>query len=73
MAEDLAITQGELQAALADVTQSKQALEKLNQEKNRFFSIIAHDLRSPFTSLLGYTSMIAMAAEENHCKRRQYQ
>ncbi len=64
MAEDLAVTKGELEVALADVTQSKQALETLNQEKDRFFSIIAHDLRSPFTSLLGYTGMIAMAADK---------
>ncbi len=64
LAEDLAVTQGELEAALADVTQSKLALETLNQEKDRFFSIIAHDLRSPFTSLLGYTGMIAMAADK---------
>ncbi|MBT4935058.1 MAG: hypothetical protein HOL66_13985 [Rhodospirillaceae bacterium] len=64
MAEDLAIAQGELEAALADVTQSKQELETLNQEKDRFFSIIAHDLKSPFTSLLGYTGMIAMAADK---------
>ncbi len=63
MAEDLAVTKGELEAALADVTQSKQDLETLNQEKDRFFSIIAHDLRSPFTSLLGYTGMIAMEAD----------
>jgi signal transduction histidine kinase len=64
MAEDLAIAQGELEAALADVTQSKQELEVLNKEKDRFFSIIAHDLRSPFTSLLGYTGMIALAADK---------
>ncbi len=64
MAEDLAIAQGELQTALAEVTQSKLELEKLNQEKDRFFSIIAHDLRSPFTSLLGYTGMIAMGADK---------
>ena len=64
MAEELAIAQGELQTALDEVTQSKQELEKLNQEKDRFFSIIAHDLRSPFTSLLGYTGMIAMGADK---------
>ena len=63
MAEDLAIAQGELKTALAEATQSKQELEKLNQEKDRFFSIISHDLRSPFTSLLGYTGMIAMYAD----------
>ena len=39
--------------------------EKLKQEvyvKNRFFSIIAHDLRSPFHTLLGFTQLISQNA-----------
>jgi len=40
--------------------------ERLKQEvyvKNRFFSIIAHDLRSPFQSLFGMTQIISEMAD----------
>jgi signal transduction histidine kinase len=35
-------------------------LEKqLNRDKDKFFSIISHDLRGPFNGLLGYTQLMA--------------
>ena len=34
-------------------------LQKTNAEKDKFFSIIAHDLRSPFNSFLGLTQLMA--------------
>jgi len=33
-------------------------LEKMNVEKDKFFTIIAHDLRSPFNSILNLSEMI---------------
>jgi PAS domain S-box-containing protein len=42
-----------------EIKKTSKALEKLNLEKDKLFSIIAHDLRSPFHGLLGITKMMA--------------
>ncbi|HEX7583085.1 MAG TPA: PAS domain-containing sensor histidine kinase, partial [Prolixibacteraceae bacterium] len=45
--------------AVQKIELKNEELQKLNAEKDKFFSIIAHDLRSPFSSFLGLTQIMA--------------
>lgn len=49
----------ERKLAEEEISRQNQELKTLNAEKDRLFSIIAHDLRSPFTAILGLTEMIS--------------
>ena len=55
-------------AAVRDITEQmkyeteivvkNEELERANAEKDKFFALIAHDLRSPFTGFIGFTDLL---------------
>lgn len=53
---DLRAHRDNLEAAVAERTDE---LRRLNANKDRLFSIVAHDLRGPFNSILGFSAMLA--------------
>ncbi len=68
---------GKFATAFADISIRKMAEEKLNfknvelqkiiAEKDKFFSIIGHDLKSPFNSILGFSEeLVEQAAKNNY-------
>lgn len=48
-----------LKKSFKELSEAKEELELINKNKDRFFSIISHDLRSPFMALMGISQLIS--------------
>ena len=55
-----------------ELKQSAANLKKLNDAKDRFLSIISHDLRAPFSSILGFTDLLLEDETLTDTERQQY-
>jgi PAS domain S-box-containing protein len=47
-------------------------LKELNETKDRFISIISHDLRTPFSSIIGFTDLLLTETDIEEDRRTQY-
>ena len=58
---DLPDGRSEIEGLLFDVTEShaaREALMRMNNEKDRLFSFLAHELRGPYTGLIGLSDIL---------------
>ncbi|MDR3667636.1 MAG: PAS domain S-box protein [Ignavibacteriaceae bacterium] len=55
-----------------ELNRSTENLIKLNETKDKFISIISHDLRTPFSSILGFTDLLLVDDELTEEEKKQY-
>jgi PAS domain S-box-containing protein len=61
---DLKKAEGQIKAQKAEIEARTVELQTLNTTKDRLFSIIAHDLKNPFHSIMGFTDLLQKRHKE---------
>lgn len=71
MADKLVRHQHRLISINQQLTASEQMLKRINQTKDQFFSIIAHDLKGPFNGLVTVSQALAQDSEQLSAARKK--
>ncbi len=54
----------ELEKALTQVESLNEDLKKMNEEKNTFMALVAHDLKNPLNAIMGYAQLARVNPEQ---------
>ena len=71
--EELTRVNNELSNAQRELARQSGELTRLNEEKNRFLGMAAHDLRSPLTVIVGYAGLLLADEDSDPEKMRMYE
>ncbi|MGM0532129.1 MAG: two-component regulator propeller domain-containing protein [Bacteroidota bacterium] len=62
--KELKERQRQIESQTRQLMEHRSKLEQANATKDKFFSIIAHDLRNPFNSILGFSDLLLLNIRE---------
>ena len=70
--KDLTKSNKELKEKQEEIYTQNETLEQLNATKDKFFSIIAHDLINPFNIILGYSKLLKSSYYDLSDEKKKY-